>query len=351
MIYEEARDIYKDPFDIAEKTTKDYLREIFEFHLRNTPYWHAMKESKEINLDEIFTGSFENVIENIFNSQLFINDNDLRTNWLSFLPNNYKGELRFYQSSGTTGQRSFAHWDYNYVHFLVSYLRKALDKIYALDKVYDEEHRMRALAHGPYGWYQDEMSRLVWSYQGLLYFIGMETDGLKKELKEKGLEAVLRKLDPLMRYTQRVLEKDKINTIRTAPPLLNLFESVREEVETLMISGVGITPESFEMIQSTFENAKVIPFYGHFAFGDVVGIYKNKELRYYPNYPFTIIFPLTSEGGTYRLARPGESGKTGLIIARPEILVVKVENEQIKRVSATYPFKWDGFANPSRAEG
>jgi len=46
-----------------------------------------------------------------------------------------------------------------------------------------------------------------------------------------------------------------------------------------------------------------------------------------------------------------KAGLTGIIIARPEILIVKIENERIKRVPAEQPFRWDGFANPSRAEG
>lgn len=38
----------------------------------------------------------------------------------------------------------------------------------------------------------------------------------------------------------------------------------------------------------------------------------------------------------------------GLIIARPELLIVKVENESMSRAPPISPFKWDGFANPKR---
>ncbi|AGT34170.1 hypothetical protein OCC_13355 [Thermococcus litoralis DSM 5473] len=83
---------------------------------------------------------------------------------------------------------------------------------------------MRAIAHGPYGWYQEETSELIWSYVGLLYIICMETDGIKRILEKEGWETLLKgRLAPLVKYTQKILEKDRINTVRTTPQLLSLF--------------------------------------------------------------------------------------------------------------------------------
>ncbi|NJE09088.1 hypothetical protein E3E31_11245 [Thermococcus sp. M39] len=350
MKYGEVKEFYNDPFHITEDTIIDYLRDIFEFHFENTPYWHAVRKDKKINLELIFDGSLEEVIEKIFNFHLFIDDNELRENWLSFLPKNYKGRLRFYQSSGTTGPRSLCHWDYEYVKLLVFYLREALDKLYHLDEIYNEAHQMIALLHGPYGWYQEEMSELIWSYGGILYFIGTETEGIKKALEREGIQGALKLLEPLVKYTQRVLKKDKINTARTALQLLDLFKPFKENLETIMLSGTSTTPEVLEQYQKQFENSTFIPLYGHSAFGDAIGVYNGKDIRYYPNYPFTLILPLVPENGKYRMAEYGERGLTGIIIARPEILIVKLENETIKRVRPIKPFKWDGFANPRRRE-
>lgn len=347
--YEGIISVYDDPLRVSKEKTREYLREIFEDHFLHTPYWRKMR--KNVDLDEVFEGNLEEIFENIFNNGIFVEENYLRNNWLEFLPDNYAGKIRFYQSSGTTRERAIGHWDYNYLKLLVRYLRASLDGIYGLDKIYNDNHRMRAIAHGPYGWYQEEISEIVWSYKGFLYFIGLETDGIKRELQEKGLEYLLKgRLAPLVRYTQRVLAKDRINTIRSAPQLLTLF-SQTEDIETIMISGVGITAEYLKELYNEFPSSTIIPLYGYYAFGDLIGIVKNNSIVYYPNYPFTIIFPLIKKEGMYRIAKYGERGKMGVIIARPELLIVKIEEETINRTPPVSPFEWDGFANPKRSIG
>ncbi len=348
MRYAEVKEMYDDPFHLDESSTIQYLRNIFEFHFQNTPYWHAVEKKRGINLDSIFEGSLEETVEKIFNSGLSIKSDELRENWLGFLPRNYKGKLRFYQSSGTTGPRSFCHWDHEYVDLLVFYLRRALDEVYHLDETYNDFHQLRALLHGPYGWYQEEMSELVWSYGGILYFVATETEGLKKILEKEGIKAAMKYLAPLVRYTQRVLERDEINLIRTAVQLLDIFKPFGENLETIMLSGTSTTPEVIKHYQDYFENSVFIPLYGYFAFGDAIGVHRGKNIQYYPNYPFTVILPLVPENGRYRIAKYGERGLTGIIIARPEILIVKIEDEFITRVPPIKPFEWDGFANPSR---
>ncbi|MCO6040932.1 hypothetical protein [Thermococcus alcaliphilus] len=346
MKYEDFAKDY-DPLNITEKETISHLRGIFEYHLENTPYWKRMK--KKVNLDEIFEGKLEDVFENIFNSNLAVSEKYLRNNWLDFLPNNYRGKVRFYQSSGTTRERGILHWDYEYMKLLVKYSKASFDEIYKLNEIYNEEYRMRALAHGPYGWYQEEISELVWSYGGVLYFIGIETYNLKEKVERYG--GNVPELRPLKIYTERVLEKDNINTVKTAPPLLSLFSKKAEEIQTILTGGLDLTPQKFKEIQEMFPNAEVIPLYGHYGFGTNVGIVKRDMLLYYPNYPFTIIFPLVCRDERVEIVNYNEKGKMGIIMARPELLVVKIEDEDIYRVPPTKPFKWDGFGNPKREVG
>lgn len=349
MLYEDLINEYKDPLKISEEQTKEHLMKIFEYHFENTPYWNRFKG--QIDLDEIFNGNLKTVFENIFNARLSIDENYLRENWLDFFPKNYKGKVRFYQSSGTTRERSIIHWDYEYMKFLVRFLRTAINEIYGLDKIYNEKHQMRALAHGPYGWYQEETSELVWSYGGVLYLIGMETDGIKRVLEKEGWEGLLKdRLASLVRYTQKVIEKDNINTVRTIPQFLQLFSRKIEKIETIFTGGVGVTPQTIKEIEE-FTNANVIPFYGYYAFGDAVGIVKKDNITYYPNYPFTIILPLTQKDGKFEVVDYGEAGKMAMIIARPELLIVKIEDETIIRSPPTKPFKWDGYGNPIRRVG
>jgi len=347
MDYEYILDkIYQKPLNIDEKDCIEYLREIFEFHLNNTPYWRDKRDT--IDLDELFQGNLKEIFERIFNAGIGVSEDYLRNNWLDFVPEGYTGMIRFYQSSGTTRERAIGHWDRPYSSVLLRYLRESLNKIYKLDDIYNDSHQMRALAHGPYGWYQDEISELVWSYGGILYFIGIETDGLKKIYAEYGTEALLRALKPLVRYTQRVLEKDRINTVRSAPPLMSLFEKHAENIETIMISGVGINHELFSYLRETFENAILIPFYGYYGFGDLIGIQKGDSFWYYPNFPFTVIFPLKSSDGKYKISAYHERGQLGVVIARPELLIIKMEDETALRVPPEKPFRWDGFGDPFR---
>ncbi|ASJ09776.1 hypothetical protein A3L11_08240 [Thermococcus siculi] len=341
----------ENPLDIGDAWVKDYLRNIFEFHLERTPYWRDLSERVKPDLDEIFQGSLTEVFEKIFNSGLTVDEDYLRAHWLDFVPEGYSGRIRFYQSSGTTRERAIGHWDADYLNVLHAYMRAALDEIYGLSDVYNDTHRMRAIAHGPYGWYQDEISELVWSYGGTLYFIGMETDGLKRVLREKGLDAVLKLLDPLVRYTKRVMETDRINTVRSAPPLMSLFEPYSDSIETAIISGVGINREFFDHLSGVFENTTLIPLYGYYLFGDLVGIRRGGEFWYYPNYPTTLVFPMKPVDGEYRITKRGERGKVAFIIARPEVLMVKFEDETAVRVPPSGPFKWDGFGAPMRDVG
>ncbi|WP_048148522.1 hypothetical protein [Palaeococcus ferrophilus] len=328
-----------EPFLVDDEGIINHLRETYEFHRERTPHWRTIKS------DPSFDGSLREVLESIFNT-LEVNPSLLREEWPSFLPHGYRGRIRFYQSSGTTGRRKFAHWDESYVHVLVNFLREALDRTYSLGKLYEEEPP-RALIHGPYGWYQEEMSHLIWSYGGMLYFVGAETEGLK-QLLEREPERAYRLLEPLINYTKRVIMVDDINTVRTSPQMLDLFLRIRDDMRAIFLSGTALGHETVKRVKNEFENAKVIPLYGNFLFGDAVGIAGEDGIVYYPNAPFTLIVPLIKEDDVYRIAKYGERGKTGVIVARPELFVVMVEDEEVTRRKPRPPFRWDGFENPSR---
>ena len=345
MTYEIVpEDLAEEPLNVSESEVISYLTDILKFHFKKTPYWRRFETDPEALIGETVVET----VENLLNAGLSVEEDYLRANWLEFLPENYRGRIRFYQSSGTTRERAIGHWDKSYVDYLVAYLRHTLDEIYRLDELFPSG-KMRALAHGPYGWYQDEISELVWSYSGYLYFIGMETDGLKRILEEKGVNEVLRILSPLVRYTERVLRRDRINLARTAPPLVELFGSAREGIETIILSGVGTDVEFLKGVEEEFPNARAIPLYGYYLFGDLLGIRKKGKISYYPNWPFTIILPVKKTEDGYRVVGYGERGMLAFLIARPEVLVVKVEEETARRVTPTGPFLWDGFSEPRRA--
>jgi hypothetical protein len=324
---------------VSFKNFKEHAYEIVNFHISNTPFWQKRKRG----LDSLFEGKTEEIIENLFN-EFLVDENILRESWLEFLPKNYKGNIRFYQSSGTTGRRKFTHWDEKYIDLLTTYLKTGLDHIY-------QPRIKRALVHGPYGWYQDEMSKLIWSYGAYLYFIGIETEGLKIILEEKGFEGVKEMFKPLLNYTQRVLEKDKeINTIRTAPQIFPSLLPYKTQIENVIVSGTEVNSEVLSKLKENFPNTKVIPFYGHFLFGDCIGIMEGTNIHYYPNFPYTIIEPLKMDEDDRRLkvVDYGEEGRLGIIILRPELFFVTMEEERIERTRGRALFNFDGFSNPKR---
>ncbi len=339
--------LLENPLRIKEEQVKDYLFDVIELHRNRTPYWE--RTLRDIDLNALFDSrKLSKVVENLLNTGMFVEENYLRSNWLEFFPRDYHGKVRFYQSSGTTRERAIGHWDRNYVDYLVAYLKASLDELYDFEGLYGDE-KMRAIAHGPYGWYQDEISELVWRYSGYLYFIGMETDGLKKVLAREGVEAVLRILDPLVRYTSRVMKADRINLVRSAPPLMNIFEPYAEEIRAIILSGVGIDESLFRSLSEKFPNSTLVPLYGYYLFGDLIGLQRGSKFVYYPNWPFTIIYPVEKREDGYRVLPPGKRGNLALVVARPEVLMIKVEDETVERVKGNGPFRCDGFANPKRS--
>lgn len=348
MTYELAPgSLLENPLRVKEDQVKDYLFKVMSFHRDRTPYWE--RAFKDVDLDSLFDSrSLPAVVENLLNAGLSVEENYLRSNWLEFFPRDYRGKVRFYQSSGTTRERAIGHWDRNYVDYLVAYLKAALDELYNFESLYEGE-RVRAVAHGPYGWYQDEISELVWRYSGYLYFIGMETDGLKKVLAREGVDAVLRILDPLVRYTKRVMEADRINLVRSAPPLMGMFEPYAENIKAVILSGVGIDDSLFQALSEKFPNSTLVPLYGYYLFGDLVGLRRGSKFVYYPNWPFTVIYPVEKSEDGYRVLPPGRRGRLALIVARPEVLMIKVEDETVERVKGEGAFRCDGFADPKRS--
>jgi len=335
MDYKRVRELEERILDNPMNILKEYLYSISKFHSSRTPFWKG-----KIG-DWMFDGKTWEVVENLIN-ELWVRDSILKERWLEFIPEKYEGRLRFYQSSGSTGKRKFVHWDEEWIGLLVKYLKRGLEDVYR----FRVKH---ALVHGPYGWYQEEMSELIWSFGGKLYFIGIETDGLKKVLQEKGMEGIRELLTPLINYSLRVLEKDgQINTVRTTPQLAELLIPYRERIENLMISGTEVNIETIRRLKDLLPSTKLIPLYGHFLFGDCLGMVEERGLIYYPFYPFTIILPVKKEGGRFRIVKYGERGKLTIIVARPEIFFVTIEDEEIERVEKRKPFKYDGFSNPKR---
>ncbi|MEM1514090.1 MAG: hypothetical protein QXN45_04335 [Candidatus Thermoplasmatota archaeon] len=317
-----------------------YLTQILEFHQKNTPYWQKILDKQKI--DDLISSNFEETLFNL--SKLEVDQNLLRTNWLLFKPLKLKNQ-KYSFSSATTGPQKYCIWSQDYVNKQGEYISFYLQG----------KGIKNAIIHGPASVYKDVNEKAINMLGGIPYFVSFREEGLKLIIEKavgKGPEEMTRILKeyfkPELEKTRRFLEHDEnINFMRSAWMMLAFFEDFfgeKRNVENVMTSGLGYTPENHKMLMQKFKN--VIISYGYFVFGDALGKYTNGNLDYYPAFPYTM-FTVVKEDG--EIAKYGEEGNPLFIVARKDLfLVLKEKNEYAKRVPPTENFMWDGIRNPHR---
>jgi hypothetical protein len=328
------------PWENRKIDLEAYLYDILEYHRLNTPYWQKRLTPKLI--EETVTSNLEETLYNL--SKLEVDQNLLRTDWLSFKPINLKN-VKCSFSSGTTGPQKYCLWSEDYIKKQAEYI-----SYYLRDKGVKN-----AIIQGPTSIYKDVNEMVINLLGGIPYFVGLRVEGLKPIMEKamaKGPEEMIKVVKeyfaPEIEKTRRFLEHDEnINFMRSAWMMLapfELFFGDKRNVDTVMISGLGYNQQNHEMLKQKFKT--VIPSYGYFAFGDALGKYENGNLSYYPAFPYTI-FTVVKENG--EIAKYGEEGNPLFVVARPDLLLVlKESNEFARRVPPTEKFEWDGIRNPYR---
>jgi hypothetical protein len=331
------------PWENRKIDLEAYLCDTLEHHRLNTPYWQKRLTPKLI--EETVTSDLEETLYNL--SKLEVDQNLLRTDWLSFKPRDLKN-VKCSFSSGTTGPQKYCLWSEDYIQKQAEYI-----SFYLRDKGIKN-----AIIHGPTSVYKDVNERAINLLGRIPYFVGLRVEGLKPVMEKamaKGPEEMIKVVKeyfaPEIEKTRRFLEHDEdINFMRSAWMMLapfELFFGDKRNIDTVMISGLGYNQQNHEMLKQKFKT--VIPSYGYFAFGDALGKYANGNLSYYPAFPYTI-FTVVKENG--EIAKYGEEGNPLFIIARPDLLLVlKESNEFARRAPPTEKFKWDGIRNPYRRIG
>ena len=331
------------PWENRKIDLEAYLYDILEYHRLNTPYWQKRLTPKLI--EETVTSNLEETLYNL--SKLEVDQNLLRTDWLSFKPINLKN-VKCSFSSGTTGPQKYCLWSEDYIQKQAEYI-----SFYLRDKGIKN-----AIIHGPTSVYKDVNERAINLLGRIPYFVGLRVEGLKPVMEKamaKGPEEMIKVVKeyfaPEIEKTRRFLEHDEdINFMRSAWMMLapfELFFGDKRNIDTVMISGLGYNQQNHEMLKQKFKT--VIPSYGYFAFGDALGKYENGNLSYYPAFPYTI-FTVVKENG--EIAKYGEEGNPLFVVARPDLLLVlKESNEFGRRAPPTEKFEWDGIRNPYRRIG
>ena len=331
------------PWENRKIDLEAYLYDILEYHRLNTPYWQKRLTPKLI--EETVTSNLEETLYNL--SKLEVDQNLLRTDWLSFKPINLKN-VKCSFSSGTTGPQKYCLWSEDYIQKQAEYI-----SFYLRDKGIKN-----AIIHGPTSVYKDVNERAINLLGRIPYFVGLRVEGLKPVMEKamaKGPEEMIKVVKeyfaPEIEKTRRFLEHDEdINFMRSAWMMLapfELFFGDKRNVDTIMVSGLGYNQQNHEMLKQKFKT--VNPSYGYFAFGDALGKYENGNLSYYPAFPYTI-FTVVKENG--EIAKYGEEGNPLFVVARPDLLLVlKESNEFARKSPPTEKFEWDGIRNPYRRIG
>jgi hypothetical protein len=331
------------PYENKNIDPGQYLDEILEYHRKNTPYWSQRLTKTKVN--SLIAADLDTTMQALM--ALEVPQHVLRTNWLDFKPRRL-ANLKCSFSSGTTGPQKYCLWseDYCTQHSLYHkyYLSKWGIKI------------RNAVIQGPSSVYKDINEKLVNRFGGTPYFVGLRVEGIKPALDEaatKGPEEILKVVRDYFEIeiekTRRFLDHDSnINCIRSAWMMLAPFEVFfgdKRNIDTVIVSGLGYTPQNHEMLKSKFKT--VVHSYGYFAFGDALGVEKDGNLDYYPSFPYAMSTVVKENG---ELAAYGEQGHPAFIVARRDLfLVLKEDKEWAVRVPSVKGFNWDGIRNPYRS--
>ena len=330
------------PYENRIADPAEHLSDILEYHRKNTPYWS--EKLRNTKIDNLISSDIDTTLQAL--SSLEVPQHRLRTDWTDFKPRRLVN-ARCSFSSGTTGPQKYCLWSQDYCtrHPLYHkhYLSQRGIKI------------RNAVLHGPSSVYKDINERLVNSFGGTPYFVGLRVEGVKPVLDsaaKKGPDEIIRVVKEYFEIeiekTRRFLDHDtNINCMRSAWMLLAPFEVFfgdKRNIDTVIVSGLGYTPQNHQMLKSKFKN--VVHSYGYFAFGDALGVEKDGNLDYYPSFPYAIAAVVKENG---ELAAYGEQGHPVFIVARRDLfLVLKEDKEWATRVPPTQGFNWDGIRNPYR---
>ncbi|MBE5729215.1 hypothetical protein IG206_00230 [Candidatus Parvarchaeota archaeon] len=240
------------------------------------------------------------------------------------------------ESSGTTGTPKTVY------HGSLPLTFSALDEVIGIVDTVPQSalDGKKLLCLGPKGAYQQE-HRILAEILNMNYVdLSFDTKGLKN----KPPEEVNKVIGPVIENTLYQLMDGNVGVMTGTPQTLyNMPKDLIEGVKVIKMSGVEINAYEIQKLESEFgeKGTNFIPMYGHFAGKSSIGKLNNNSIEYFPPYPFTIY--KFGDSVDY-----GQRGRTELIVAQPELLLIQPEDYG-KKVKSDKIFKGiDGIADPSR---
>lgn len=320
-VHKELRNEYGDEFDIREKVAEEGYDAIGE-------YLPKANEGalKELSVEE-------------------------------FMPDIYgPGGTDLSKSSGTTGAKKIMPWAKEVSDVAIDWYGWNLTQRGTGDGNW--------LECGPYGLYEKHLEGAANKQGGLAFFSGIETRKLKKQLKHlegpmsflKGpLSAIkaITRMGPTEQALQEDLEKEYVENIASAPQVVERLHPVLEEdrtasspedIETILISGTGVTDDTVDTLDDLYENADIVPMYAASFTGPAFNDPELDGIRYHPMAPIVQLDVVDSETGEE--VAYGERGQVEINRIGPDFFWPNQrERETAVRKEPTEHFDWSGIAD------
>lgn len=199
------------------------------------------------------------------------------------------------------------------------------------------------LATGPNGAYQKEHEILADMLNMDYIGNGFETKGLKL----LGKEEFARAISPVIKNTVDALYREEVGLMPNAMEMLGILpKEYLQKVDVLKLSGTTITPQGIIDAEKNYKN-KIIPMYGHYAGKSSIGFLSEdlQQIDYFPAYPATII-KINDKNQT--AIGYGDRGRIKLIVAEPELLLIKDEDYAGRAKPKRFFKSVDGLSDPGR---
>jgi len=198
---------------------------------------------------------------------------------------------------------------------------------------------------GPPGLYEKQISKAAEERGQIPFFSGIETRKLKPQTKELGqmmedtgtfarealtdpgkvrsaLEGLVR-----MKYTMQVVEEDmqseEIGVMASAPqPVKMAHETLEsdstvsdpEDIEALLLSGMGVTKDTVDWMEQNYENAEVVPMYATSFTGANFDNPESEDFEYHSISPFITFDVVEQEGTKFEQRNEVPYGERGQVV-------------------------------------
>lgn len=225
------------------------------------------------------------------------------------------------KSSGSTGKKKVMPWRKGLSEEVADWY----DLNFEIRDISDEGNWLIA---GPPGLYEKQITKAAENRGEIPFFSGIETRKLKPQTKELGqmmgetgqfvrealtnpgkvksaVEGLIR-----MKYTMQVVEEDmeseEIGVMASAPQLVDrayeMLESDAtasdpEDMQALLLSGMGVDEDTINRMEQNYQNAEVIPMYATSFTGANFDNPRSEDLEYHSISPF-ITFDVVEQDKT-----------------------------------------------------